>query len=386
MKTRLFKLLLFYIGLVTFNACEKQEETNVISSVSVAVIDCGKDEAFVANRTQNRNYNMGFTTWSYGPKAEDVSATYEFIKNYSDIYTEHIDANIPWNAWINETELPTSFKNEIQGKAAKKINGKKLLLSVSLLNSERTDLAEDVDGTIPEYTSLDDANIEEAYFKHIQYLVNAFNPEYLVLAIEANELRLRAETKWAGYTALMDKVTARIKTAYPNLKLSESISLHNLYQPEIANPEAYIDDIVSRMNTMDFIAVSFYPFLKNLYTKADIQQAFDFLHSKAQKPIAFVETGQIAENLVVENLDVNIKGDECGQNDYLEVLLANAQLQNYEFVIWWAHRDYDALWKTFPDAIKDVGKLWKDTGLLNESGKGRLSFKTWTTIFNTDSE
>jgi hypothetical protein len=39
-----------------------------------------------------------------------------------------------------------------------------------LLNNERNDLASDFDGTIPNYTSLNDVEIEDAYFKHIQYI------------------------------------------------------------------------------------------------------------------------------------------------------------------------------------------------------------------------
>ncbi len=67
--------------------------------------------------------------------------------------------------------------------------------------------------------------------------------------------------------------------------------------------------------------------------------------------------------------------------DYLETLLLNAHNQNYEFVIWWAYRDYDKLWNTFPDEYKDIGKLCRDTGLIDEKGKERPSLNVWTDIF-----
>jgi len=62
--------------------------------------------------------------------------------------------------------------------------------------------------------------------------------------------------------------------------------------------------------------------------------------------------------------------------------LSNAHRQDYEFVIWWTHRDYDELWKTFPPELKDLGSLWKDTGILDENGNLRPAYKTWTAILN----
>ncbi|MDH7445916.1 glycosyl hydrolase 53 family protein [Aquimarina sp. 2201CG14-23] len=325
---------------------------------------------------------MGFTTWSFGPNLEDVNDTYTFIENKADIYTEHIDNRIPWNAWMNDLTLPVEFTNEITGRVNRKINDKQLLLSVSLLNSNRDELAQDFDGTIPSYTDLNDPAIENAYFKHINYLVDRFAPDYLVISIEVNELRIRAENKWNSYTSLMQNVTSRIKEIYPNLSISESISLHNLYESdEVADPTAYVNEIITHMNQMDFVAISFYPFFKNQHSKAEFQETLDFLHSNINKPIAFVETAHIAENLIVPNLGLSINGDEAEQNVYLETLLTNAQENNYEFIIWWAHRDYDALWETFPADLKDVGQLWRDTGLLDENGNQRTSNTTWDTYF-----
>ena len=330
----------------------------------------------------SRNFKMGFTTWSFGPNLQDVIDTYQFIENNANIYCEQIDNKIPWNAWINNLPLPTEFTNEISGRVARKINSNELLLSVSLLNSDRSELAEDFDGTIPTYTNLNDIEIEDAYFKHIKYLVNAFSPNYLVIAIEVNELGLRSPNKWESYKLLISNVKSRIKQLYPNLKISESISLHNLYKPDVSNPTEYINKIVNYMNQMDFVAISFYPFFKDQHTRTDFQETFDFLNKKINKPIAFVETSNLAENVSIPNLNISINGNECEQNIYLETLLTNAQEHNYEFVIWWAYKDYDALWETFPPEFKDVGKIWRNTGLLNKNGEERLSFITWNNILN----
>ncbi len=330
----------------------------------------------------SRDFKMGFTSWSFGPNLQDVEDTYDFIEANGDIYTEHIDNQIPWNAWMNDLSLPAEFVNEIQGRANRRMTNRDLLLSVSLLNSSRNELAPDFDGSPPQYESIGDDHIVNAYFKHVDYLVDQFDPEFLVVVIEANELLLHAPEKWEGYKSLANQVKNDLTQKYPNLTISQSVTLHNLIDPETENPNDYIDEIINHMNQMELVTISFYPFFKNLHTKSEFQEAFDLLHEKVNKPIAFVETSHLAEDLVVESFSLNISGSEEEQNIYLQTLLENAQEEDYEFVIWWAHRDFDTLWETFPDDVKDLGKLWRDTGLLNENGVERTSFNSWTSAFS----
>jgi len=326
---------------------------------------------------------MGFSTWSFGPNEADKDETYQFINSHADIYSEQIDDKIPWNAWINNSTLPTEFSNDIDFRLTKKLNNHKLLLSVSLLNTDRSDLLEDYDGSIPTYSALNDAKIENAYFRHLEYLISKFNPDYLVIAMEVNELKLKSESKWAEYKVLMNNIRSRLKIVYPNLPLAESVSLHNWYNPEVVNPTDFISEMSNYVNqNMDFAAISYYPFFKGQHTKSEFQQAFDFLHSEVTIPIAFVETSHLAENLEISSFNLNIEGDVYEQKEYLETLLLNAYNQDYEFIIWWAYRDYDKLWETFPAEYKDVGKLWRNTGLLDKNGTERPSFTIWKEILD----
>ena len=355
-----------------------------IAACSDKQVNTPEDEFFSEYPT--RNFMMGFTTWPYDKSVESVDSTYEFIDNYSDVYTEHMDYRIPWHAWINNETLPVQFINEVNGKVARKIQGKKLLLSVSLLNTARNDLALDYDDNIPEYNRMSDKKIEDAYYKHIEYLLSKFSPDYLVIVIEANLLHKGAADKWNDYKLLIKNVKRRIREKYPLLPISESFSLNYLYDIKLAQNDSLLNDMANYMNTSDFIAISFYPFLRNLHTKGEFQSLFDFLHAMAKKKIAFVETSTIAEHLTVPNLAIDILSNETEQNDYLETLLLNAQKQNYEFIIWWCYRDFDALWEQFPSDMKDLGKIWRDTGILNENGEKRLSFFTWDLVYNKPSK
>ncbi len=368
-----FKIILI-ITVVCIFGCAKVNENQPSKD------DCINIDFF--SEYNSRDFNMGFSTWAYAPTKESVVDTYKFISDNSDIYSEHIDYKIPWNAWINNLSLPLEFTNEIDSRVSRKISNIKLTLSVSLLNTNRSDLATDFDGSIPSYNALNDAVIENAYFKHIQYLATRFQPDYLIIAIEVNELKIKSPPKWEEYKILISNVKARIIQEFPELKISESLTLHNLYQPEVSNPEAYINEMVSYANNMDFAAISYYPFFKGQHTKSDFQEAFDFLHNHINKPIAFSETCHLAQDLSISSYDLFIESSECEQNLYLESLLANAQEQNYEYVIWWTHRDYTELWLTFPDELKDLGKLWRNTGLVTDNGSKRITHTTWNLALN----
>jgi len=338
------------------------------------VVPCG-DPQYQFNNP--RHFHMGFTTWQFGPNYADRIATYDFISKNADLYSEQFDHYIPWQALINNQPLPKDLTDDIASRLSLKPSGKKLLLSISLLNIPRDGLLPDIDGTIPAYTSISDSVIANAYIKYVRFLTDEFHPDYLVIGMEVNEFRIKKPDQWNAYLQLTGTVASQLKQVYPTLKLSSSITLHNWYQPNVTNPDAFIKEMTDYENAQDFVAISFYPFLKGLSTNTDFQKAFDFLHAQAKKPIAFTETGHIAETLSVPSYNLYVSTDVCQQNSYLETLFTNANEHNYEFIVWWTHRDYDALWQTFPDSTKDLGKLWKDTGLVDELGNERPAMKTW---------
>jgi hypothetical protein len=335
---------------------------------------------------EHRRFQMGFTTWPYARTVQAVDNTYRFLADNTDIYAEHIDHFIPWNAWINNNPLPAEFVNTIQSKARRKIPGKKLLLSVGLLNNSRDDLMPDYDGTVPVYSRLDDSVIVEAYYKHVKYLTDALHPDKLVIAIEVNKLLLVNPGKWQEYKSLISQVKMRIKQDYPSLPVSESIMLHVLLDARKNHLDSYINEIFDYTNGLDFTSISFYPFSNDLHTAGDFQQAFDFLHRHVTNPIAIVETGNISRRLTIPSMQIDISGNEAEQRLYLEKLCINAQEHSYDFIIWWTHRDYTALWQTFPPEIKDMAGIWLSTGLLRDDGSKRPAYDAWRTAFETPPE
>jgi hypothetical protein len=279
---------------------------------------------------------------------------------------------------MNNTPLPDEFINDIASRASRKIPGAQLTLSVSILNGSRDNLATDYNGQTPTYTSLSDIEIEDAYFKHLQYIVEALNPDYLVMTIEVNELLKNAPEKWEGYKVLAQNLRPRLELEYPNLIITESFTLHNFYNVDVPDPQSFIAELSTYMNSLDLVAISFYPFFSQLNNASAFQNAFDFLHSEIDKPIVFAETSHLSEDLDVEAFNLFIQGNETEQKQYMETLLINAQENNYAYVIWWAHRDYDELWETFPPEVQDLGALWLSNGIVNEDGQVKLAYGSWS--------
>ena len=325
---------------------------------------------------------MGFSTWSFGPQLSDRDATYDFILDNGDIYSEQVDDRIPWLSWMNNEPLPSEFVEDIEYRIQQRSTNHELILSVSLLNTGRNDLIEDWSGDPISYTALNDVEIENAYFLHLKYLIDNLNPNYLIASMEANDLRINTSSeRWEEYKSLMANIRTRLKSEFPDLILSESITLHNFFNPDIDNPTDFINEMSDYITQLDFAAISFYPFFKGLHTEEEFQTAFDFLHENVSIPIAFVETTHLPEDLIIPSFNVDIRSDECEQQAYLEVLANNAFDNDYEFIIWWSHKDYDELWETFPDEVKDIGRLWRDTGLIDEDENEREAYELWQLIF-----
>ncbi len=331
---------------------------------------------------ENRNYKMGFSSWSYGPTADDRATNYDLIKGNGDIISEQMDGNIPWNSWIDGTDLPVDFVADVAYRVGQQSAGHDLMLSISPLNTERNDFIDNWDGSgKPAHSSMNDPILEDAYVAHVLYLIDAFNPDYLIIGMETTGMLNDSAEKWEELKLFMRNVRTRVRAVYPTLKMAESAVLHNWYKPETDDKAYYQSEVKNYIKEMDFAAISFYPFLAGLNSSNQFQKAFDFLHENTTKPIAFVETSHLANDLIVASYDLHIKSSEDEQADFVKALLTNAAENDYMFVIWWSYRDYDRLWETFPEDVKDIGKLWRDTGLEDENGTERAALRIWREVF-----
>jgi hypothetical protein len=354
---RYFSILI--LATLTFIACKKNNPQKVIKA---------------------RTFDMGFSSKSFGTEESQQNQTYDTIQKYGDIYLEKITSSIPWDVLIDNTSsnLPEYIAKEVNYKASKK-NGDKLILGFNLLNKDRTHLQTDYNGNFPNVNSINDPSIVNAYFKYISYYIIRLTPQYVILSMDSNELLFKNKSIWSEYKALLTKIRIKAKNQFPEIKFSQSVSLHYWENPPVQDFAAYNAEIQGLYNGYDFAAISYYPYFNDQHDRKSFQKSFDFLKDHIEIPIAIVETGHIANNLIDSDIN-NTESNEDEQENYLNTLLINAHNNEYDFVIWNIHQDYDLFWEALPDWTQASSKVYRDTGLKDETGLDRKVFKTWKEI------
>ena len=67
-----------------------------------------------------------------------------------------------------------------------------------------------------------------------------------------------------------------------------------------------------------------------------------------------------------------------GWAEYVKLLMENADDPDARFVVWFVPREYDPLWDKLSSGWADeLLKMWKDTGLVDGSGKPRKALGVW---------
>lgn len=329
---------------------------------------------------ENRSFKMGFSSWIYAPTIEAINGTAEFLKNNGDFYTEQIDEHLPWNEVMKGEKWPDKFMENINGRISRRIANNKLLLALTPLNDDRNGVLKNIDGTVPEL-SFGSPKLIEAYYSYCDKMVSLFKPDYLLIGIESNELLKKQPHLWKEYLIFSNEVFSKLKKKYPSLPISQSVTLHVLINPEVKSLTEYRRKISLFTRGFDFFGVSFYPHFLAYKTEKQFQSAFDYLHKFTRKPIAFTETANIAETVNLPKYKIVLESTPLAQKEYLQTLFKNAQKKDYMFISWWAHRDCDRLVDIFPAHVRDLGRIFQDTGIVDEEGRERPSYDVWQKEF-----
>jgi len=321
----------------------------------------------------------GFTTWVHELTEQAREDTYAFLAENGEVYNEHIDDEVPWAAALGLQPWPADFEAELEGRVSRRIEGLELLVSITPLDSGRAGPAPPWPGTVMpkrlEDLDFRDPAWVDAYAAYALHIIDRFEPDRLVFAIESDELARNTPAMWPAYAAFADAVRARIKAAHPDLPIAESVTWHNIVNDgldSLASQRA-----LGRAEASDFTAVSFYPMFNGLSSRQEFRQTLRTLHDWAPEPVAFVETCHPAEDIVVEEFDFELASSEAIQARYLSALLVSARRNNDLFVVWWAHRDFDSLLETFPPEVRPLGRFWRDCGILSEKGSRRRGYTMW---------
>ena len=334
----------------------------------------------------DRPFRMGFSAFPYDLTQAAIDQTYATLHREGDIYVQQFDAaTLPWGAALTGGPFPASFQEELDRAVENRIIGVPLVLAIMPLTEGRDGIAPAASGTLPaalDGKAFDDPAYVAAFTNYAARLIDQLHPAYLVTGLEVNELYLNNKAIWPAYTRFATAVRSNLRARFPDLPASESISLHSYFDEGKGN-DRYREATISLLETQDYTSVSYYPFLYGAYQDpAAFNTAFDFLKGLTTKPIAFTETGNIAERLVLPSFGVDLPGSLGGQETYIRTLLSRAGAEDYLFVINWASQDFDAVTAALPKAVQEFASVWQDTGLFDQSGTVRPALLTWRTVFN----
>lgn len=333
-----------------------------------------------------RSFYMGVTPWPGNFTVAEVDTAYQFINDHCDIVSQHFDDGVPYEEFYHHQSLPPVFLQEMQTRKIKTAAGKKVFLSVAALNLSRKERAgyyshSPVTDSIKNYWKqlpVNDARVVTAYTNYISWLIDQLQPVYINYGVESNAALWDAG-QFILYKDFLRQVYQQLKTKYPALPFFVSFMVDESGQG-LANARQLLA-------YTDFIGLSAYPYAgvsssANGNTDPALFPAgyFDnFINLDATKPLAFAETGYIAQDLQIPSFSLSKTGTADWQNKYLEKICQICNDHKARLLIWFCSKDYDAgdAYLQSVGLYQDLFGLWQDTGLKDEAGNTRPAYQTW---------
>ncbi len=338
---------------------------------------------------ETRSFYMGVTPWPADLTFAEVDNTYQFINNHCDIVSHHFDEGIPYEEAFYSILMPAGLLENVKTRKTKTAAGKKVFLSVAALSLDRVSKAPyytnaTTDIAVKNYweqLAFDDPKVVKAYVKYIGWLIDQFNPVYVNYGVESNGQFWNA-AKFSKYKSFLSLVFQQLKTNHPSTPFFISFIVD-----ESAQGYNYANQLTAYT---DFIGLSAYPYTSvsssvngNTNPQNFPANYFEKFINLADKPLAFAETGYIAQDLSVPAYNLNKQGSVTWQKDYLEKVLKLCIEKKAKLFIWFCPKDYDALINSLQNQggvsqdVFNLLALWKDTGLIDENGAPRLAYYSW---------
>jgi hypothetical protein len=372
------------VGNSTIHLVSPEVKGDVVSDPSATV----HRSRNIAPPAKKRAFRMGLTPFPHDLTLDGVNAAKRFVRDNADVISVHIEG-VPWlEAHTGEDIHPKLMEDWQRHRDAKPPDGK-VYLSLSPLNNGRSGIAgyraERENLPLPEPfvgKALDDPVVVKAYLEYCRRAIRYFEPDYLTIGIEVNELFHNNRSEWRAYTRLHRQVYEALNRENPALPICVSFTLHNMLNPDWKDRADMLAEMKKLMSHNDLVAVSFYPFMAMLGGRMDeclawLRREFDAF----KKPYVVSECGQPAEPVVLKSLGFTIPASPESQYRALERLLLFAGRHQVEFLIWYLPRDYDRLWEKIRAGAPEFFGVWRDCGLLDGDGRKRPAYQLWRTYF-----
>ncbi len=168
----------------------------------------------------SRPFRMGFTPFPYDITPEAVADTRTFLRENADIIAFHMES-VPWAEALSGEPFRDGLIDDWEYKRDIMPPGAKTYVAVSpgrdgLGNYWGDEENQPVpDGFVGK--PFDHPDVTAAFANYCERVVRFFDPDYLSIGIEVNEIYPKGAEKWAAHVALHRHVYQELKAAHPDL-------------------------------------------------------------------------------------------------------------------------------------------------------------------------
>ncbi len=359
----------------------KRRTCIILALLSLQATLCSSLQAADLALPSTRPFYMGFTRWPADLTPEGFLTAQNFAHAHGDIVSVMFIGGVPWP----ESLAGEPFSRDVQNNLAyHPPEGKKLFLSISPLNQDRKGLApywgEKDNQPLPaRWTgyALNSNQVKTAYLNFVLRAVKAMKPDYLAIGIENNVLLSHSLAKWRQLMELHRETYAAVKRVHPQLPVCFTTEV--LHYRKLASDARGSDQetqVAELMKYSDLFAMSIYPHMSYDVPRPVPRDFFDFARQFG-KPIAVAETGDTSRDVELRAFGLTLKGSEANQRQFIELLLATAHRDSYEFVTQFATTDFEKLCEKLPPPVDDLARIWAYTGMQTSNLEPKPALSVW---------
>ena len=328
-----------------------------------------------------RPFLLGFTRWPADLTLEGFLTAQDFAHQHGDVVSVMFIGGIPWPEALEGKPFSQDVENNLRYRPPA---GKRLFLSISPLNKDRSDLAP-YWGTkdnlpLPKPWSglpLDSPQVKQAFLAFTLRAVQAMKPDFLAIGIESNVLLSKNPVKWGQLKELHRATYVEVKREHPNLPVCFTTEvLHYRKLASEARGKDQEGEVADLMRHSDLFAMSIYPHMTYDLPRPIPADLLDFAR-KFGKPLAVAESGMTSRDVELKAFKLTLRGSDADQQQFTELLLKTAARDNYEFVINFATTDFERLCEKLPPPIDDLARIWAYTGMQTSDKKPKPALEIW---------
>jgi hypothetical protein len=284
----------------------------------------------------------------------DLATDVDAVSFFGEFY------GIPWAGFASDAGPPAAWASTLQALAAT-FQGlqKPIFLSLAL---GRDGLINDVvvssdggfttrSGWAPcfDFASDGGSAMKTAYLAYVQWMMAAFRPRWVNVAVEVNLYGSNCPAEWPGVADVVGGAYAAAKATDPGVVAFESFAIEPLYGLSNCSqtPDQCYEANYAQIAPLprDRFGVSAYPYRDPALLPADYFVRAANRNLQGPERVVLAETGYNSQSIVVgDGVDAGscvqlITSSEALEVAYLQRVFSDAEANRFELVDWWSDRD-----------------------------------------------